>query len=329
MNLLVLGGNGFLGRAVVAEAVERGHDVTTPPGESRAHAVGDADLLELAAGDARQRQDLLERARGVEVVVATEPLSRIAPPRVVPTVEACLQRARLALEAAAQARHKRLVWVGSALAVGSSVLKAGRCTERDWTLGKSDARVRAHVESEQWLAREAAERGVALVRVLPTRVLGPGSPEPARDLKLVRAYARYRIGLFAHGGLNVVDVRDAAHAVVAAAERGAAGARYLVAGHDLTYKAFYVAIADAIGSRHLHLAVPRGLALIVFGALEAVSLVAGRSAPLDRNFVDLHFGRYAFYDSSAARAALGLAPRSVADTIRASVDALRAARVLG
>ena len=50
MNLLVLGGNGFLGRAVVAEAVERGHDVTTPPGESRAHAVGDADLLELAAG---------------------------------------------------------------------------------------------------------------------------------------------------------------------------------------------------------------------------------------------------------------------------------------
>lgn len=329
MRILVLGGNGFLGRAIAAEAAARGHEVATPAGESRAAAPGEADLLELAAGDARQRHELIESAREVDAIVAAEPLSRLAPPRVIPTVEACLQRARLALEAAAQSRGKRLVWVGSALAVGSSVLKTTRCSERDWTLGKSDARVRAHVEAEQWLAREAGERGVALVRVLPTRVLGPGSPEPARDLKLVRAYARYRIGLFAHGGLNVIDVRDAAHAVVSAVERGAPGARYLVGGHDLTYKAFYVAIAEAIGSRHLHLAVPRAVALVVFGAVEAVSLLVGRSAPLDRNFVDLHFGRYAFYDASAAHAALGVTPRPVAETMRASVDALRAARLLG
>ncbi len=329
MKLLVLGASGFLGRAVVSEAQARGHEVVTPAGESGASVTVEADSLELAAGDARQRHELIESAREVDAIVATEPLSRLAPPRVIPTVEACLQRASLALEAAAQSRAKRLVWVGSALAVGSSVLKTARCTSRDWTLGKSDARVRAHVESEQWLAREAGERGVTLVRVLPTRVLGPGSPEPARDLKLVRAYARYRVGLFAHGGLNVIDVRDAAQAVVSAAERGEGGSRHLVGGHDLTYKAFYVAIADSIGSRHLHLAVPRGLALVVFGALEAVSLLMGRSAPLDRNFVDLHFGRYAFYDSSAAHAALGVTPRPLADTMRASVDALRAARLLG
>jgi dihydroflavonol-4-reductase len=329
VKLLILGGNGFLGHAVVACASDRGHEVIVPPGESGAHLASEPDLLELAAGDARQRQALVEAARDVDAIVATEPLSRYVPPRVIPMVEASLQRARLALEAASHGGAKRLVWVGSALAVGSSVLKTTRCTEHDWTLGKSDARVRAQVESEQWLAREAKSRGVPLIRVLPTRVLGPGSPEPARDLKLVRAYARWRVGLFAHGGLNVVDVRDAALAVVRATEIGSDGARYLMGGHDLTYKAFYREIAAAIGARHLHLAVPRGLALAVFGAVEGTSLLLGRSAPLDRNFVDLHFGRYAFYDSSAAHAALGAVPRPIADTMAASVADLRAARLVG
>ena len=329
MRFLVLCSNTFLGQHVVAEAARRGHEVQARAAElvTRRPGAGDPDLLELAAGDASQRAALLRAASQADAVVSAEPLSRVAPPRVVPQVEASLQRARLALEAAAQSGARRLVWVGSALAVGSSVLKTGRCSEHDWTLGKSDARVRAYVESEQWLAREAKARGVTLVRVLPTRMLGPGSPEPARDLKLVRAYARFRLGLFAHGGLNVIDVRDAAQAVVSAAEVGVDGARYVVGGHDLTYKAFYRAIADAIGARHLHLAVPRGLALAAFGALEVVWLVAGRSAPLDRNFVDLHFGRYAFYDSSAAYAALGIRPRPIAETMRDSVASLDAARV--
>ncbi len=330
MKLLVLGSNTFLGHQVVREAARRDHVVKTFAGEAVTHHrnAGDPDLLELAAGDAAQRAALLRFAEGVDAIVSTEPLSRLAPPRVVPQVEASLQRARIALDAAAASAARRLVWVGSALAVGSSVLKSGRCTAHDWTLGKSDARVRAYVESEQWLVREAPARGVALIRVLPTRILGPGSPEPARDLKLVRAYARFRLGLFAHGGLNVIDVRDAAQAVVSATEIGVDGARYLVGGHDLNYKAFYCAIAEVIGSRHLHLAVPRGLAMAAFGAVEMAWLVAGRSAPLDRNFVDLHFGRYAFYDSAAAHAALGLAPRAVAETMGDSITSLRAAGLL-
>jgi dihydroflavonol-4-reductase len=220
------------------------------------------------------------------------------------------------------------VWVGSALAVGSTVQKAGRCTSADWTLGKSDARVRAYVESEQWLAQTARERAVALVRVLPSRLLGPGSPEPERDLKLVRAYARWRVGLFAHGGLNVIDVRDAALAVVRAAEVGEPGARYLLGGHDLSYKAFYRAIAAALGRRHVHVAIPRGAAMLALGAVEASWLVAGRSAPLDRNFVDLHFGRYAFYESGAAHRALGVTPRPVDETMSESVASLRSGGLL-
>ncbi len=330
MKILVLGSDGFLGGHVLAAAAELGHEVRGAEADRPARGAGASapDLLELASGDAAHRAALLDAARSVDVVVAAEPLSRHAPPRVVPMVEASLQRARLSLEIASQARMARLVWVGSALAVGSTVIKSGRCNSAEWTLGRSDARVRAYVESEQWLARTAPERGVTLVRVLPSRLAGPGSPEPARDLKLIRAYARWRIGLFAHGGLNVIDVRDAARAVVRAAERGAGGERYLLGGHDLTYKAFYVAIARAVGARHLHAAIPRRLAMLGCGTLEALCLLVGRSAPLDRNFVDLHFGRYAFYDSGAAHQALGMHPRPIDETMAESVASLRDAHLL-
>ncbi len=119
-----------------------------------------------------------------------------------------------------------------------------------------------------------------LIVVNPSITIGPpGSfrrlarPRRSRPLPPAGDW-RYRLICFWFaGGLNLVDVRDAADGILRAAERGTPGQRYILAGENLPVRALMEIIAEVFGTAGPRVRVP-------LGALRAARELGFRHRPL-------------------------------------------------
>jgi dihydroflavonol-4-reductase len=129
------------------------------------------------------------------------------------------------------------------------------------------------------------------------------------------------------GGYNYIAVEDVAKAHVLAADKGLPGERYLAAGYNRTMEQAAEALRKLTGhgsTRH----VPPWLlygAAAVSGALAAVT---GGRPLVDRDMLDETVRKWAFFDNTKARTALGWEPKSYEDTLRETVRWLIARKEL-
>src|SRR5205085_6464783 len=79
--------------------------------------------------------------------------------------------------------------------------------------------------------RRVVDRGLDAVIVNPSGIFGPIDPEPSRLGRMLLAMFKGRLPVSVTGTFDFVDVRDAAAALLAAAEQGRRGENYLVGGH--------------------------------------------------------------------------------------------------
>ena len=156
---------------------------------------------------------------------------------------------RNALNAAATAGVKRLVYTSALTTVGPPSDPSRLANEDDlYTPGSAPSpyfEVKWAMEME---AMRATAQGLLVVIVLPTAVFGPGDVKPTTSSLLLMA-ARGRIPGYVEGTLNVVDGRDVAAGQIAAAKRGKQGHRYILGGHNLTFREMLTIAAEAAGRR--------------------------------------------------------------------------------
>jgi dihydroflavonol-4-reductase len=118
--------------------------------------------------------------------------------------------------------------------------------------------------------------------------------------------------------LNLVDVRDVAAGMVAAAERGRAGERYILGGENVTLRDLLLALERLSGRSMPKRAVPGWLALTSAAVAEWLADLTGRTPMATREGVRLAL-RSAPFDSRKARTDLGYAsrplPESLADAV--------------
>jgi len=135
----------------------------------------------------------------------------------------------------------------------------------------------------------------------------------------VERFLRRQIPAVPPGGLNFVDVRDAAEATLAAMERGRPGQRYLLGGPNWTFREFFARLERVAKQSGPRLRLPNGVARAGAFLLERAYRAAGREPPIDRVSVEMseHFW---YVDSSKAERELGFAARdpqlTLADTVK-------------
>jgi dihydroflavonol-4-reductase len=81
------------------------------------------------------------------------------------------------------------------------------------------------------IARQAPERGLATVIIIPTAILGPYDFRPSYLGQALRLLARGHIPALVHGGYDWVDVRDVVVGAMQAECQGRSGSRYILSGH--------------------------------------------------------------------------------------------------
>jgi dihydroflavonol-4-reductase len=159
-----------------------------------------------------------------------------------------------------------------------------------------------------------AARGLPLVIVNPSFVLGPDDPKGTSN-ELVTRFLQRRIPAYVDGGLNIVDVRDVAQGHVLADERGAEGERYILGGRNFTLKRLFTDLGRIADVPPPPLKVPGELSATAVAALERTGL------PLPVSEDELRSATLWWtYRNDKAKRELGFKPRpheqTLEDTVR-------------
>ncbi len=163
--------------------------------------------------------------------------------------------------------------------------------------------------------------GLPIIVLNPSLLLGPGDVylSSTRDVQM---FLDGKIQNIPAGGLNFVDVRDAARTFVRAIDDGLPGRRYLVGGHDMTVRDFFYLIQCVSGVRAPLVSLSESWARGSADIIRRVMSFAGRRFPLDDTAIEMAY-RFWYCDSKRAKRELGLTPRPAEETIRDTVAFLR------
>jgi dihydroflavonol-4-reductase len=223
------------------------------------------------------------------------------------------------LETAAACGITRAVVAGSALAVGVNRNPVPLDESADWAEHAFDLQYSNIRRQAELNALAHASSRFAVMTVCPSFTFGPDDPVGAPANKLVKSLISGKLRFTLPIGFGALDVRDFAAGVVLAAERGRSGERYLLSGENVTVNQLLEQAASIAGVRAPHFTPPTALLRGLVGILELVATIRKKPAPLTREVLQI-IGRYAWYDTSKARAELGWSSRplseTLADTIR-------------
>ncbi len=261
--VVITGASGLLGGNLAAELRAQGHDViaTRRAGTRIAHL----DDLKLAWVEAElgSSEGLRRAFDGADAVFHCAAAVSVKREVTAEMTAANVTGTANVVEAAIAAGVPRLVHASSVVAVGLST--DGRpCDETAaWNFdaeGLVDAYAITKRRAED-VVRAARERLDAVI-VNPTYMFGPRDARPSSG-KLIVDVVRRRVPGWTPGYNNFVDVRDVARGMIAAWRRGRRGERYILDGHELTYRDVMREIARVAGVAPPRLGVPRPVAWLV------------------------------------------------------------------
>jgi farnesol dehydrogenase len=299
VRVLVTGGTGYLGRAIVRALDQRGHvPIVFARTATRAGLPGEA-----IDGDVRDRAALADAARGVDALCHTAALVSVWRPDAREFDAVNVGGLEHAIAATREHHLARLVYTSSFLALppaGHPAPFAGN----DYQRTKAAARR---------VAQQAAAAGVPIVTLFPGVMFGPGVMSEGNLVG--RMLADHLAGRLP--GIVGADrvwsfawVEDVAEAHVTAIERGAAGSAYQLGGENLPQMRPFEWLREVRGTA-LPRRLPAWAATAVGVCAELRARLTGHPPLLTRRTVEIFRHDWPL-DSSHATADLSYHPTPLA-----------------
>jgi dihydroflavonol-4-reductase len=166
-------------------------------------------------------------------------------------------------------------------------------------------------------ALKIAARGIEVVIVNPTVVMGPGDLNRISGSMVIEA-ARGWDFFWLEGGINAVHIQDVVEGHLAAALRGTPGERYILGGENLSHYETFTILAEVVGRRPPWLKVPGWLVEPVAHLIDWLKPVIH----LPFNSAQLRMSRHHLYcDLTKSRRDLQLPePRRFREAAQAAFD---------
>jgi len=261
--LAITGVSGLLGGNLAVEAIAGGHHViaTKRAGTKITHL---ADLpIEWREADLSSRDALTAAFAGADAVFHCAAAVGVMRDVTREMREANVTGTVNVIDACVAAGVKRLVHTSSVVAIGLTT-DGTPCDETaTWnfdTEGLLDAYAITKHEAEE-VVRGALDR-LDVVIVNPTYMFGPRDARPSSGSMILKV-VQGKVPGWTEGYNNFVDVRDVARGMLAAWKNGRRGERYILGGHDMTYRACFETIAKVAGVKPPRFRVPIPIAKLV------------------------------------------------------------------
>ncbi len=315
--VFVTGATGFIGYNLVRRLIEDGHHVRALVRNKTQCSYLDDLLVETYSGDITNPQSIKEALRGCDIVYHLAGIPDMRNKYREKMFKVHVEGTRNLMKAALEEGVEKVVHTSTIGAIGASPYE--RPIDEQWKYNLS------HLNSAYFDTKHLAEReavsfsrlGLPVVIVNPSYVLGPYDFKPSSGIIIVRFAQSAKARIYLPKGLNIVDVDDVVNGHIAACEKGRLGERYILSGHNLSYKRFFTLLADATGLPRPMIKMPYFLAYLwAIG-----STLKSRKENHAQQIKALRY--YWYYDNAKATRELGFSTTNIETTIQKSVGWFR------
>lgn len=326
MKKLVTGSTGFIGSAIARELVKDGEEVKVLIRKTSDTRNIEKLDVERAYGDIRDVDSMKKALKGCDTLYLTAAyFAHWAPnPKLLYEVNAGGTKATM--QAALEAGVEKVVYTSTnnAIAASGPVPANEEKTFNYWE-------ARDHYSMSKYIAENEARifitRGLPVVIVNPTLVIGINDIKPTPSGQMIIDVARRKMPGYIDGGVNIIDVEDVARGHILAATKGRVGERYLLGNRNITVHDYLWLIADIAGVKPPALKLPYNLALSFGYAFELLANLTKKPPVVTAS--EVRIGKMTeWYDCSKAVNELGLPQTPIDVTIRKALDWFRKNRYL-
>ncbi|MEZ5321692.1 MAG: NAD-dependent epimerase/dehydratase family protein [Microthrixaceae bacterium] len=314
MHILVTGATGFVGSHAAAELARQGHTVRAlvrdaTRAERVLGAVGlPADAVDVVVGDVTRNDDVAKALDGCAAVVHAAAVVSLHRRDADEAQRVNTAATEAVLGAGAESGCEAIVAVSS-VSVFERITPA---LHLDGPLRAAAGGYSASKVACERFARGMQAAGAPVRIVYPSGVIGPDAPSPS--VVHTAAVTWIRAMPMISSGVNLVDVRDLAAVLAAAATRDGVPNRLMAGGH-YTEWADLVDRIEAMRGRHIRRYRAPGPAMRGLGR---VLDLTGIRLPIDFELTHetmTEASRAVPVDSSATEASLGITPRPIEETL--------------
>lgn len=320
MNIIVVGGTGFLGYHSILAGLKSGHTFG-------ALAIPDVELgdwfpgeVDVKTGDVfgMSEAELTDVFAGYDgMVYAVGPDDRVVPPA--PAYEffhtRLVENCAKAVSAARKAGIKRCVVLNSYFAYFDRIWPELKLPERH-------PYIKCRIEQAE-AAVAAGGNGMSVIILELPYIFGsmPGRVPLWKEVFLDK-YTRGRVVFFPRGGTNMIAALHVGEAVIGALERGRHGERYTIGDENRTYNDMLAMMMSALGEHKRIVNIPGFIAVLAGRMVERGRRRQGLEGGLNGRYLmqDI-LTRELYFDPSAAAAELGYGRGGLEESINGTMKA--------
>ncbi len=308
--VVVTGATGHIGNALVRELVKNGTIV-------RALVLPQEDIsslkhlpIEIVKGDVTDYDSLAKAFEGTSYVYHLAGVVSISSGDKNLLQKVNVEGTRNVVRACMEAGIKRLVYTSSIHAFpelphGKTIIEIKEF-HPDKVVGDY-AKSKAMATN---IVLDAVKEGLNAVIVHPTGVVGPYEFKLSNTGQLIVDFLRRRLYAYIDGGYDFVDVRDVAHGIILACEKGRIGENYILSGEQITIKQLLKYLEEATGVEAPKCKIPLWLAKIT-APLSELYYKMLRQQPLYTSYSIYTLCSNSLTSHSKATMELGYRPRPI------------------
>jgi dihydroflavonol-4-reductase len=304
MTNLVTGATGFIGSAIARELIKDGEEVRVLVRETSDTRNIDQLDVERVYGDIRDGESMKKALKGCDTLYFTAAFfAHWTPDKDLP-YEVNVGGTKASLQAALDTGVQKVVYTSTNNTMGAHgpIPVDEHAAFNHWNTGDNYSISKYLAETE---ARSFVAKGLPVVIVNPTLVIGTNDIKPTPSGQMIIDVATGKMPGYIEGGTNVIDVEDVARGHILAAKRGRVGERYLLGNENITVSDYFKLIADIAGVKPPAFKIPYSLA-VVLGYVFELGASMTKKPPLV-TASEVRIGRkQEFYDCSKAVKELGL-----------------------
>ncbi|HEY7157317.1 MAG TPA: NAD-dependent epimerase/dehydratase family protein [Gemmataceae bacterium] len=250
--VLVTGAGGFLGANLVWALRQHGFRVRAlvrrPQRGPQWQGIED---VEFVLGDVRDASSIARAFDGVTAVLHAAALTRLVPLPRREAFDVNVEGTRIVCAGALKAGVRRLVFTSSIATIAPGSAENPATEDSPGNREPIHAPYYVSKRRAEQVVRAFAVRGLETITFCPSFLLGPRDARPTTNELLLYA-ARRRWPILPPGGMNVLDVREAALAHVRALWLGQPGERYGLAGPYRSYADLGRIVRRILGNGYVH-----------------------------------------------------------------------------
>lgn len=324
--VVVTGGTGHIGNVLVRELVSSGETVrVVVPSFEDTSSIKDLNL-QIVNGDVRDLHSLIRAFEGTGYVYHLAGIVSIGSGRRRLIQEVNIGGTKNVIEACLQVKVKRMVYVSSIHAFtepphGTPITetKVFDPYRVKGQYGKSKAAATKEV-------LEAVKRGLDVVIVHPTGVIGPYEYKTSNMGQLIVDFMRRKLYAYIDGAYDFVDVRDVARGIILACKNGTCGENYILSGEQIAIRQILDILQESTGVKAPKFKIPMWLAKIT-GPFSELYYHILKQPPLYTTYSVSTIASNSLTSHKKASLELGYTARPIRDSIIDTVKWLKDLRV--